>query len=47
MAWQENEERGEEEEGEGEEVVVDGAKWGGEWRICVMGGNEKGFYFVI
>lgn len=43
MAWQENEERGEEEV----EVVVvlcDEAKWGGEWRTWVMAGNEKGFY---
>jgi hypothetical protein len=43
MAWQENEERGEEDE-EVEGVVGDEeVKWGGEWRTCVMVGNERRF----
>jgi len=43
MAWQENEERGEEEvEVEGVVVeVVDEVKWGGEWRTSVMVAMKK------
>lgn len=41
MAWQENEERGEEEvEVEGV-VLCDEVKWGGEWRTSVMVAMKK------
>lgn len=46
MAWQENEERGEEEvevevEGVGDVVLCDEVKWGGEWRTSVMVAMKK------